>query len=228
MRRETAGVNLAFETAFGHIPTTETPAEVANEKEPPQNQDEDDVGIAVHMADREDDDEDMNNEGVEDLFNDDEGNVGFGSPDFYDVKELIELSLEDADIGAEYESQDEVKQLKKDYIGKNSKISYRYSLINFLFYIFKFDKHIMHKSWIRLLKIYDMMENEKEIKVKKMIRKLLRRANKNCPPIDFETYKPAHFFKYLFALENSDGKRFWSFHLQLTMFSTTSFIHTIW
>ena len=70
---------------------------------------------------------------------------------FYDVIELIELIeliLEDADIGAKYELQDEVKQLKKDYIGKNSKISYCYSLINFLFYYFKFDKHIMHKSWI--------------------------------------------------------------------------------
>ena len=27
IRRETAGVNLAFETAFGHVPTTETPGE---------------------------------------------------------------------------------------------------------------------------------------------------------------------------------------------------------
>ena len=82
IRCETVGVNLAFETAFGHIPTTETPAEVANEKEPPQNQGEDDVGIAVHITDCEDDGEDVNNEGVEDLFNDDEGNIGFGSPDF--------------------------------------------------------------------------------------------------------------------------------------------------
>ena len=190
IRHETAGVNLACETAFGHVPTTETPAEVANEKGPPQNQDEDGIGIAVHMADREDEDKDVNNEGVEDLFDDNEGNVGFGSLDFYDVKELIELSLEDADIGAEYESQDEVKQLKKDYIVKNSKISYHYSLINFLFYIFKFDKYIMHKSWIQSLRTYNMMKNEKdkEIKVKKMIRKLLRRADKNCPPIDFETY----------------------------------------
>ena len=120
------------------------------------------------------------------------------------------MSLEDADIGAEHESQDEIKQLKKDYIGKNSKISYRYSLIIFLFYIFKFDKHIMHKSWIRILKTYDMMENEKakEMKVKKMIRKLIQRADQNCPPIDFDTYEPAHFLKYLLALQNSDGKRF--------------------
>ena len=190
---------MAFETAFGYISTRETPAEVANEgdeKEPPQNQDEDDVGIAVHMADCEDDDKDVNNERVEDLFNDNEGNVGFGYPNFYDVKELIELSLEDADIGAEYELQDEVKQLKKEYIGKNSKISYRYSLINFLFYIFNFDKHIMHMSWIRILKTYDMMENEKgkEIKVKKMIGKLFQRADKNCSPVGFETYKSAFFF----------------------------------
>ena len=43
-----------------------------------------------------------------------------------------------------------------------------------------------------------MMENEKdkETKVKKMIRKLLQRTNENFPPIDFGTYKPAHFFKY--------------------------------
>ena len=41
-----------------------------------------------------------------------------------------------------------------------------------------------------------------------MIRKLLRRANKNCPSINFEIYKPAHYFKYLLALENSDGKQF--------------------
>ena len=54
----------------------------------------------------------MNNE-VEDLFNDNEGNAGFGSPDFYDVKELIELSIEDVYIGAKYESLDKVKQLEK-------------------------------------------------------------------------------------------------------------------
>ena len=54
---------------------------------------------------------------------------------------------------------------------------------------------MMHKSWIRILKTYDMMEDEKEkeIKVKKMILKLLQRADKNFPLIDFDTYKPAHF-----------------------------------
>ena len=117
VRREMAGVNMAFETAFGHIHTTEM-VEVANEgdeisqNKEPQNQDEDNFGIAVHMVDHEDDDKYVNSE-VEDLFNNNEGNVGFESLDFYDVKELIELSLEDADIGAKDESQDEVKQVKK-------------------------------------------------------------------------------------------------------------------
>ena len=87
--------------------------------------------MTVQMTDcDEDDNEEVNDEVEDDLINDDEGNVGFGSPDYYDVKELIGLSLEDRDIGAEHKSQDEVKQPKKDYIGKNSKISYCYSLIN--------------------------------------------------------------------------------------------------
>ncbi len=62
--------------------------------------------------------------------------VVFGSPDLYDVQELIELSLEDSGIEVEFETNDEVKQLKKDYIRKSSKISYNYSLVNFLFYIY--------------------------------------------------------------------------------------------
>ena len=72
------------------------------------------------MTDLEDDVQDMNNE-VEDLFNDDEGNVGFGSPDFYYVKELIVLSIKDADVGAKYESQDEAKQVKKITLGRTLK-----------------------------------------------------------------------------------------------------------
>ncbi len=63
-------------------------------------QDEDDVGMAVQIADcDEDDDEELNDDEEEDLFNDVEGNVGFRFPDYYDIKELIESSLEDPDIG---------------------------------------------------------------------------------------------------------------------------------
>ncbi len=69
----------------------------------------------------------------------------------------------------------------------------------------------MHKSWIHIiLKTYDVMEDEKtkKLKVKKMIRKLLQRADTICPPIDFDVYEPAHCFNYLLALQNSDEKRF--------------------
>ncbi len=109
IRHETAGVYLAFETTlFRHIPVTEEIPELPNEagrSGQESQQDEDDVGMAVQMADcDEDDDEEPNDEVQEDLFNDDEGNVGFGSPDYYDVKELRELSLEDPDIGAEHKS----------------------------------------------------------------------------------------------------------------------------
>ena len=42
-----------------------------------------------------------------------ERNVGFGSPGFYGMKELIELSLGCESIGIEHISKDEVNQLKK-------------------------------------------------------------------------------------------------------------------
>ena len=120
------------------------------------------------------------------------------------------MCLEDPGIDVEHEAHDEVKQLKKDYIGKNSKISYRYSLVNFLFYTYKYQKHLMHKSWIKILGTYRNMQNEKEQdkQVKKMIRKLLRRADENCPPIDFDSYKPSDFLRYLLALQTTEGKRF--------------------
>lgn len=106
---------------FRRIPIREETPELPNEAADRQEsqQDEDDVDMAVQMADRaEDDDEELNDEVEEDLFNDDEGNVGFGPPDYYDVEEMIELSLEDPDmIGAEHKSQDEVKKLKNVYIG---------------------------------------------------------------------------------------------------------------
>ena len=46
------------------------------------------------------------------------------------------------------------------------------------------------------------------MEVKKMIRKLIRRGDENCPPIDFDAYEPSHFLRYLLALQTSEGKRF--------------------
>ena len=121
------------------------------------------------------------------------------------------MCLEDPGIDVEHEAHDEVKQLKKDYIGKNSKISYRYSLVNFLFYTYKYQKHLMHKSWIKILGTYRNVQNKKEQDIqvkKKMIRKLLRRADENCPPIDSDSYDQSNFLRYLLALQTTEGKKF--------------------
>ena len=41
-----------------------------------------------------------------------------------------------------------------------------------------------------------------------MICKLKRRADENCAPINFDSYKPSHFLRYLLALHTSEGKKF--------------------
>ena len=53
----------------------------------------------------------------------------------YDVKELIELPIENPGIEVEHEAHEKVKQLTGDYIGKSSKKLFCYSLVNFLFYV---------------------------------------------------------------------------------------------
>ena len=86
IRRETAGANLAFQSAFGHIPAVEPPViaeadEVEAEAEAASvalvNED-DDNNFRVHMTGRDDDDE-IENEN--ELYDANEGDVGFGSPD---------------------------------------------------------------------------------------------------------------------------------------------------
>ena len=64
---------------------------------------------SIYLTGRDDD----NSFGNDYIYNEDEGNVDFGSPDLYDVQELIEISLEDVGIEVEHEAYDEVKQLKK-------------------------------------------------------------------------------------------------------------------
>ena len=150
IHRETAGANLGFESAFGHIPAVEPPVIVEADKVEAEaavapvalgaliNEDEDN-NFGVHMTGRDDDDDDEienENENENELYDANDGDVGFSSPDLYDIKELIELLTEDPGIAVEHEAHDKVKQLKKDYIGKSSKISYRCSLVNFLFYIY--------------------------------------------------------------------------------------------
>ena len=93
--------------------------------------DGEDVDFGFHFTACDDNNDNIENE--DEIYNKEEGDVGFGSPDIYDVQELIEMCLEDPGIDVEHEAHDKVKQLKKDYIGKNSNISYHYSLVNFCF-----------------------------------------------------------------------------------------------
>ena len=80
-------------------------------------------------------------------FYDDEGNVTFWSPDYDDVEELIGLTLDDPDIGFK----NFVSLLTNQFL---------------VFYMFKFDKWILHKSWTQILKAYDMMKDGKENETK--------------------------------------------------------------
>ena len=115
---------MAFESAFGHIPAVE-PAVIAEADEVEVEaeaalvalvNEDDNNNFGVHMAGRDDDNE-IENENENELYDANEGDVGFGSPDLYNVKELIELSTEDPGIEVEHKAHDEVKQLKKDCIG---------------------------------------------------------------------------------------------------------------
>ena len=144
----------------------------------------------------------------EDLFNADEGNVGFGNADFYDTREIMELATEDGNIGGNHDSLDDVKNLKSSAVADESKKTYRYSIINFLYYIYTKDRKMLNNSWLAILDAYNTVQNEKERVrgIKMMIRKLIRRSDEECPPIEFEKYKPEHFMKYLLSLE-MNGKR---------------------
>jgi len=222
---EARRVNDGFEVAFENIavPTLKSPSpEIRPPPELPPlpavstvatteavDGDLDDLHFGTHMTGKDDDNEDED----EEIFDRNEGNIGFGSPDYYDVEELIELALEDPAFDGECdrEPKDEVKQLKDDYyINKNSKISYSYSLINFLFYTFKYDKRLMHNSWMRILENSNNISDEKkrDTKIKRTIRRLLQCADGKFPPIDFDEYEATNFIKYLLALENLSGKRF--------------------
>ena len=77
----------------------------------------DDMLDAILAADRDNDNE-------EDLFNVDEGHVGFGNADFYDTREIMELATEDGNIGGNHESLDDVKNLKSCAVANESKKTY--------------------------------------------------------------------------------------------------------
>ena len=95
-------------------------------------------------------------------------------------------------------------------MAKNSLRSYTTALSTFLIYIFKFDRYLMHKSWIRSIKTftYGIEDERKKFKaMRKTIMVLLKKADANCPPIDFPNYPVRHFIKYCLSLRSSKGQR---------------------
>ena len=59
---------------------------------------------------------------------------------------------------------------------------------------------MMHKAWLKMLESFSYgIEDEKkrEKALKKTLRKLLQKADENCPPLEFEKYKAKDFMVYL-------------------------------
>ena len=114
---------------FGHIPATPVvgPPQIEAEVEAEQvlvpsrvdtpavaaNIDEEDLDFGVHLVAHDNDNDNIENE--DEIHKKEEGDVGFGSPDVYDVQKLIEMCLEDPGTDVEHEAYDEVKQWKKDF-----------------------------------------------------------------------------------------------------------------
>ena len=92
-------------------------------------------------------------------------------------------------------------------VSDNSKKLYQSANVMFLFYIYKFNKHLMHKTWLRTINSFihgiqeDDTNNKKTKIIKKTIKKLLLKADKTCPPIDFKTYTAKEFMVYLLSLQ---------------------------
>ena len=80
----------------------------------------------------------------------------------------------------------------------------------FLFYHFKYNKHLMHKTWIKTINsfshgITDQVKKNRSIK--RTIWKLLQKADETCPPMDFKEYTSKDFLIYLLSLRTKKKKR---------------------
>ena len=102
---------------------------------------------------------------------------------------------------------DIIRDLKLGCVANNSKKCYTSAIVSFLQYIYKFDKFLMHKTWIKSINNFTHNVRAKKKKKsieKRMIRRLLNKADEKCPPINFETYEAKHFMK---SLGNNCGRR---------------------
>ena len=172
---------------------------------------QDQLHLQMLQADK---DGDSNDEGGE--IDGEEEDVGFGNADMYDVTELLENLNESQNLEVKKEedglvsTEEVINKLKHGCVAKNSLRAYTASLILFLIYIYKYDKYLLHRSWIKSIKTftYGIEDERKKMKaMKKTILVLLKDADENCPPIDFTNYPARHFIKYLLSLRSGTGQR---------------------
>ena len=196
-------VETSFEDAFGHIdPYAE--AEEESIQEPPipvvdtimnnedtiTNNEQDETNIQV-------DNESATGGDTNDH------DVGFGNADYFDVNDILELS------DTVESSSDIIKDLKGNCISKNSKSTYTCTLVSFILYIYKFNRPLLHKSWMETINTFSNGIEDKKEKDridKKKIKKLLLIGDLKCPPLDIENCTAKHFMKYLLSLVTKDGK----------------------
>ena len=229
-RDDATAADDAFGEAFSNVPPIENISEVIDCSERRRVGHDNDLeeterfGMDLLPVGHEEDDgfdDDEENSGREEAAttNDEyEDNVGFGSADMYDVEELIELAnmdlkeraKKDSDIDRNSTTDEIIKDLRVGCVSSSSKRLYESSNVLFLFYHFKFNKHLMHKTWIKTINSFShgiTDEAKKNRSIKKTIRKLLQKADETCPPMDFKLYTAKDFLIYLLSLQNKKKKR---------------------
>ena len=210
---EASSINLEFENAFGHVVVGNNDEGATNNVEARNNTEEgSDDSLHFGMGNAPPGiDDDLSEEGNATTERDE--NIGFGSADMYDVAELLELTKMDMNnnVNERNETMDDiVKDLRSGCVSQSSKTLYESANILFLLYIYKMQTNTMHNTWIRTLNTFTFgitNEKQKDRKSKAIIKKLLRKCDENCPPIDFQKYTAKEFMMYLLSLETNKKKR---------------------
>ena len=67
----------------------------------------------------------------------------------------------------------------------------------------------MHKTWIQTISSmsHGIEGVKKEINIRKTIRKLLKKADEECPPVDCSSYGAKDLMVYLLSLQTKDKTR---------------------
>ena len=134
-----------------------------------------------------------------------EGNIGFGNADIFDVEDLIVLAG-DTKIGNN--EKDVFQDLRDSCVAPKSQNGYLSAIIILLYHNYKLKQHLLHRSWVKTLNSFSFNiedEKKKEKVIKKTIKKMLLNVNENAPPINFETYTAKDYMTYLLSLQRKRG-----------------------